>query len=77
MRRGVARVTGKSRSEPIVLPDSPGWPFRCSLDGAREDPTWIDGGMTLARDHHGWEALLLAGSIEGLIDTNSIERNVR
>ena len=27
MRRGVARVTGKSRSEPIVLPDSPGWPF--------------------------------------------------
>jgi hypothetical protein len=62
MRRGVARVTGKSRSEPIVSArfSRVAWPFPW-LDGAREDPTWIGGGMTLARDHHAGEALLLGG----------------
>ena len=63
MRRGVARVTGNRARSLSSLLDSPGLRglFHGSLDGAREDPTWIGGGMTLARDHHGWEALLLGG----------------
>ena len=66
MRRGVARVTGKSRSEPIVSArfSRLRGRFHGSLDGAREDFTWIRGDDPVARDYrdyHGWEALLLGG----------------